>query len=1020
MPFVIDVDDSNNDSLAATIVTSQNGSAKTRRTNRPEFTPQNTFHKEITGMGKKSGRIHAGLTPARTDLAYTPNLTSLVKNHKVTNGDITLRYIPTSTPSRGVYALLSKLSPNVFTLQDNLSGPEGVDSALELTDYVFATGDYTFWYDLTPQSLVLRKTKVMDNSGQNIITNSTHVEYRVEILAVHNDDLDQTTGLPADETYPVIFDGFGVRASQLPGRNILYTGFSYDPINDMAGMLTDLENLIRPLSSTQVNLRILDPTEVEDYYNDPELYSLYDRLCHQAKIVRTDAMVTRINDLIDQFFGSIQPSGNADSNLVNAMAYELRRMDGYDIPLSTYSDIYNHIKTLANQDIATMLVKQNMQLNLNRNLQDLAAKRSQLATPPHGPVNHTIDPRYSKQQVDAITTDEPLVIAQAGAGTGKSTVINERMKYLAACGVDPSTIMVLSFTNAAADHIKELNPNVISMTIAKMIHEVYSHNYPRQKISTIDTILNSIPIYYGDQAQTSQFLVVFAKLLKEALFDSSNATMTRLSVFIERYTDEVIEVLETLQQSSLELEIIISYLKINDPNFTEPFDSPDYLIIDEVQDNSSFEFVYSLKYAAKHNTALYLVGDSSQTLYEFRAANPKALNALEASGVFTAYRLTTNYRSNQEILDFANSHLMDIEANQFAKIQLRANSLSQPTADSFQDKVRIVEVPDCNKKQFTESIPTTFASKEITDFIERNLNAGEPTAVLAATRREVKYVEEYLTSRWPNQPVANLVSERPFNSTTFSAYVGQYWDEVTAVDPASAAYVFTRQINAHLSEIDPQAAKYPARFDARLKEWWSENAMDITALVNKYSLTPNDPAAREEFFDALRENILAFEIDRNSVLQSLVNQRNQRRKEEQAKQNPLLMVSTIHGVKGLEFDHTIVLKAPSSGRPAGEDTKRQYYVALTRAKKSEIIVVGSGKSTKPRIITDYEAMVEALEQRDAAQLAAANAAAIAAAGEGSSDSDTVADPVGPQEATDPVGVDALTQAEPEGDTDTDK
>ena len=50
------------------------------------------------------------------------------------------------------------------------------------------------------------------------------------------------------------------------------------------------------------------------------------------------------------------------------------------------------------------------------------------------------------------------------AGTGKSTVILERIKYLEACGVPADDITVLSFTNAAADNIKEKNPAIGSMT----------------------------------------------------------------------------------------------------------------------------------------------------------------------------------------------------------------------------------------------------------------------------------------------------------------------------------------------------------------------------------------------------------------------------------------------------------------------------------------------------------------------------------------------------------------------------
>ena len=100
----------------------------------------------------------------------------------------------------------------------------------------------------------------------------------------------------------------------------------------------------------------------------------------------------------------------------------------------------------------------------------------------------------------------------------------------------------------------------------------------------------------------------------------------------------IISLLDTIKQTSLELEIIICYQRID--TMAEPTHvNCKYLIIDEVQDNSIFEFIYVLKYITKHAQSLFIVGDASQTLYEFRSANPRALNTLEGSGVFS----TTEY-----------------------------------------------------------------------------------------------------------------------------------------------------------------------------------------------------------------------------------------------------------------------------------------------------------------------------------------------------------------------------------------
>ncbi len=236
---------------------------------------------------------------------------------------------------------------------------------------------------------------------------------------------------------------------------------------------------------------------------------------------------------------------------------------------------------------------------------------------------------FSAQQRAAITTDERLTLVQAGAGTGKSTVIGGRINHLKANGVDPQDIMVLSFTNAAADNITEKNPSVKSMTIARMIHDIYSLNHPTHELSSIDTILNSIDIYFP----SSDVARGFRRVLMDVDKLAPGAT-TLLNAFIEKYEKEVLEILDRIAQTCLELEIVIAYQQID--TMIEPVGvSSKYLIIDEVQDNSIFEFIYLLKYVAKHRENMFIVGDASQTLYEFRASNRRRSTRSRSRGCST-------------------------------------------------------------------------------------------------------------------------------------------------------------------------------------------------------------------------------------------------------------------------------------------------------------------------------------------------------------------------------------------------
>lgn len=974
MPLVISPDnEQNDDSLAARIVRSR--SAKKSRSPKRIYTPVNTFHRDINGSGGKSGRINHTITPLDDDPAMTPNNWNLSRKHTEVRGETSITSVPVGLPTPYTWGIIRQHMRTTHINDYVAKTSEMFDMTDDITYIGSNNGpEYRLFMDMQPEVVTIRKVSSVDKKGKTTNEFTTAIQYRRVLILAHPDDLDDEGNLTVDKL-PVYFYPDKINTSQHR------SAMSYDWVYSAEERLNEHRRQFLGWDFNTISF-ISDCDEFDKHFGavaNGGNYRAFDRLCDLAENMRTSTVVDRVWNIIDQLSTAVAATTLPDikAYLINAMAQELRRLDEMEIPLQCYSDLHSKIDSLADKDLAALLVKQNMQLNLNGNLQKLHKKESQLSVPgnPNPKNNYAINPRYSKQQVNAITTQKPLVIVQAGAGTGKSTTINERMNYLEACDVKQNNIMVLSFTNAAADHIAELRPGVSSLTISGMIHSVYTHNFPNQQISTLKTIINSIPIYYGDQATTSNFLRKLAALLHDINRDGSNANMTRLSVFTERYTDQVIEVLNTIKQTTLELEIILSYLKIDDDDFAEPFDSPDYIIIDEVQDNSSYEFVFALRYAAKHDCSLYLVGDSSQTLYEFRSADPKALNALEGSGVFTPYRLTTNYRSNQEILDFANIHLKDIEANQYANIQLQANSLDIPTADSFTHKVQVYPVYAPTKTKFDENLPQFIQDETIVNFVNDNLAHDEPTAFLCPTRKEAATVEKFLTDTYPDVPLANLISARSYDTTTFSKYIAHHWDEVTAVDPTMAASVFSQQIRKRLKQIDPTTAKYPDAFTKRLAAWWSENCGIIQGHLNVYSVksSTNPDGARREFFENLRQNIMNYEIKNNSIQQSLTHQKNMERKEMHAKMNPKLFVSTIHGVKGLEFDNTVVLQPPSTAAHT-EDLKRQYYVALTRAKKRELIIVGEGDGSS-QLSLDYEAMVHTLELRDQETARAAQEAA---------------------------------------------
>lgn len=877
------------------------------------------FSKELTGNGKSAvGLINQALRPGRSTVsvsAFTAPHDEITRKMKTTSGAVTTHMIP----------MAPLLADSLRSNRD-----KGLKMAVPHVDdrfHVTANApklDFDVFVDLTPQGIIFYQ----DGAGDKI-TKELNLQYRMEVYVVDK-------AQPSDTVALIDY------AQRRSHKEFAVVDWSYTPLDHIEDLIKQA-TAGRGVSGHSVHVNIDDLAEWMSEYD------VHERICRLADFWASDELADTICAHIQELFAG----GTPPTAALNGLAFQLRYLETYNVSLEAYRQIHTALSTICTPDVALMFSKQNLSLLMSHTLEHLNQIKPQLASPPQAAAGAAVVPaHFSNQQRNAVTTDEPLVLVQAGAGTGKSTVILGRIDHLASRGVNPKDITVLSFTNAAADNIIAKNPNVGSMTISRMIHDIYTANHPQHELSSIDTIINSLDIFYPK----SDLAAAFRKRLFDVAKNASGA-YTAMNTFIEAHFDDVMAVLDRIGQTSLELEIIVCYQKID--TMVEPAHVQSrYLIIDEVQDNSIFEFIYVLKYVAKHKENMYIVGDSSQTLYEFRSSNPKALNALEGSGVFQTFKLTTNYRSNQEILDFANVSLADIEANQYAGIQLQANSLALPTAASFKEKVTVDYRPYPRITQFGQDLPGIIRVS-VKEYIDKCLGRGEQVAFLAFSRREVTAMEEVLTAMYPGRNVANLVSDKTYSTTVFSEFIKKFWNDVCQVAPANAAFTVTQEIQKKLDQLTRNADKAEKAVIKMMQDWWLTNSAAINGWV---ALCGAGQMTSAVFFDNLRQCLLDYEIRHNSIKQSLMNQRNKERKEKNLATKADLVVSTIHGCKGLEFDNVVVVHKYDS--QMDEAAKRMYYVAFTRAMKSEYIL-SYGTVKNARIETDHKLLLTALEERDA-------------------------------------------------------
>lgn len=316
--------------------------------------------------------------------------------------------------------------------------------------------------------------------------------------------------------------------------------------------------------------------------------------------------------------------------------------------------------------------------------------------------------------------------------------------------------------------------------------------------------------------------------------------------------------------------------------------------------------------------------------------------------------MQTNYRSNQEILDFANKVLSNIEANQYANLRLRANSLAATTADSFKTKVnlhyeRVNKISDIDSK-----LPHIIAANAA-PYLDEKYKNKEKIAFLAYTRRDVDRFKSILTNMYPGANIVSLVPDKIYNSTIFSEFIKRYWQDVTYMTVQNIIPAIQTEIINKLDSITHNGSKAINLIQIMLADWAREDGGYIAEQVRQYM---NSSITRDQFFDELKKSMLSFEIRRNAIQQSMQADKNAEEKRAEEIEKADFVVSTIHSAKGLEFENVVVLYRESYD--TSEEMKRMYYVALTRAMQSEYVIAYDIRAN-PKIVDDYNSIVEQLE-----------------------------------------------------------
>jgi len=355
-------------------------------------------------------------------------------------------------------------------------------------------------------------------------------------------------------------------------------------------------------------------------------------------------------------------------------------------------------------------------------------------------------------QREAVLTTEGPVLVIAGAGSGKTRVLTHRVAHLlAAVGAKPQEILGITFTNKAANEMRErlerLLPSGVRdlwiLTFHAACGRILRREAPRLGYRTNFTIYDQ-----ADQIRlTKQCLEELERDPKRFVprgihFQISNAKnqlispeeyRSRVASFYDQTVADVYDLYQRrlFASNAVDFDDILMLTVDVLERFPEALErwqkAFGYVLVDEYQDTNHAQYRLLQLLAAKHQN-LFAVGDPDQSIYAFRGADIR--NIMEFERDFPGTKtipLEQNYRSTNNILSAANGV---IRHNRERKEKNLWSELGEG------EPVRVIEVED-------EHAEARFVAANIVALVEEGFS-GQEIAVFYRTNAQSRVLEDVL------------------------------------------------------------------------------------------------------------------------------------------------------------------------------------------------------------------------------------------------------------------------------------
>lgn len=579
-------------------------------------------------------------------------------------------------------------------------------------------------------------------------------------------------------------------------------------------------------------------------------------------------------------------------------------------------------------------------------------------------------------QLEAIRHGEGPCMVLAGPGSGKTTVITQRIRYLLEQRkINPEEILVITFTKAAS---KEMKERFIRQTEGKYrlvtfgtFHGIYygilkwayklngDHIFSEeQKYQLLSEIVEHMQLEIEDEKEFLQGIASEISQIKNnrislSEYESVNCSGSVFQRIFHNYEEK------RRQMKKLDFDdmLVLTYeLFVKRPDILAMWQRKfRYILIDEFQDINQVQYDV-IRMLAQPENHLFIVGDDDQSIYQFRGARPDIMLGFERDfpGTKKIY-LSVNYRSTKAIVHAA-ARVIRQNVDRFAKEISTENE--QGDTVHIQELLHPLEESKYVLTQIQKAQERGVPAKEIAVLFRTNIEARNLVETFMEynlpfqMREHVPNLYEHFIGRnlitymkmalgdrsrksfleimnRPNRYIGRECVER--GEITFERMRRFYANKDWMVDRIDQLELDLRILKKLAPYGAIQYIRKSIGYDEFLKDYAEFRKMkfeDLEEVLHEIEERAKQFKTIEEWFAHIEE-----------YAEELRRQAEYRKPREDA-----VTLMTIHAAKGLEFHTVFVIETNEEVIPYKkakireelEEERRLFYVAMTRAKKKLI------------------------------------------------------------------------------------